>query len=150
MLEYIGPWIDLMKIDLKSFSPKVYRRFGGNLNAELETIQAVYGMGICLELVILLISDYNESDEELSKIAEFIAGISKDILWHVTAFHSDCKMADRKRTPVETLLRAYQHGKIAGLSFFYPGNLPDKVQNTENTYCPDCQNLILGRWIKSS
>ena len=59
-------------------------------------------------------------------------------------------MADRKRTPVETLLRAYQHGKIAGLSFFYPGNLPDKVQNTENTYCPDCQNLILGRWIKSS
>ena len=63
MLEYIRPWIDLMKIDLKSFSPKVYRRFGGNLNAELETIQAVYGMGICLKLVILLISDYNESDE---------------------------------------------------------------------------------------
>ena len=106
-------------------------------------------MGICLKLVILLISDYNESDEELSKIVEFIAGISKDILWRVTAFHSDCKMADRKRTPVEILLRAYQHGKISGLSFVYPGNLPDKVQNTENTYCPDCQNLILGRWIKS-
>jgi pyruvate formate lyase activating enzyme len=91
-------------------------------------------MGICLKLVILLISDYNESDEELSKIAEFIAGISKDILWRVTAFHSDCKMADRKRTPVEILLRAYQHGKISGLFIVYQGNLPDKVQNTENTY----------------
>ena len=68
MLEYIGPWIDLMKIDLKSFSPKVYRRFGGNLDAVLETIKAVHGMGICLELITLLISDYNESDEELSKI----------------------------------------------------------------------------------
>ena len=68
-----------MKIDLKSFSPKVYRRLGGNLDVVLETIQAVYGMEIWLELVTLLIRDYNESDEELSKIAEFIARISKDI-----------------------------------------------------------------------
>jgi pyruvate formate lyase activating enzyme len=139
-----------MKIDLKNFSPKVYRRLGGNLDALLETIKAVYGMGIWLELITLLTPDYNEWDKELSKIAEFIAGISKDIPWHVTSFRLDCKMADRKRTPVETLLRAYQHGKNAGLSFVYAGNLPGKVQNTENTYCPDCQNLILGLWIKSS
>ena len=84
-------------------------------------------------------------------------------------------MANRKRTRVETLLRAYQHGKNAALSFVYAGNLPGKVQNTENTYCPhcqqlliervgfrvvsihlkedrcpDCQNRIPGRWIKSS
>ena len=139
-----------MKIGLKGFSPKVYRRLGGNLDAVLETIQAVYGMGIWLELVTLLIPDYNESDEELSKIAEFIARISKDIPWHVTAFHSDCKMSDRKRIPVEILLRSYKHGKNAGLSFVYAGNLPSKVQNTENTYCPNYQNLILGGWIKSS
>ena len=52
-----------MKIDLKIFSPKVYRRLGGNLDVVLETIQAVYGMEIWLELVTLLIPDYNESDE---------------------------------------------------------------------------------------
>ena len=175
VLEYIGPWLDLMKIDLKNFSPKEYRRLGGNLDAVLETIHTVHKMGIWLELVTLLIPDYNDSDEELSKIAEFIAGVSKDIPWHVTAFHPDYKMTDRKRTPVETLLRAYQHGKNAGLSFVYAGNLPGKVQNTENTYCPhcqqlliervgfrvvsihlkedrcpDCQNRIPGRWIKSS
>jgi pyruvate formate lyase activating enzyme len=175
VLEYIGPWVDLMKIDLKSFSPKEYRRLGGNLDAVLETIQTVHSMGIWLELVTLLVPNYNDSDEELSKIAEFIAGVSKDIPWHVTAFHPDYKMTDRNRTPVETLLRAYQHGKNAGLSFVYAGNLPGKVQNTENTYCPhcqqllieragfrvvsnhlkedrcpDCQNLIPGRWINSS
>ena len=145
VLEYIGPWLDLMKIDLKSFSPKEYRRLGGNLDAVLETIQTVHGMGIWLELVTLLIPDYNDSDEELSKIAEFIARVSKDIPWHVTAFHPDYKMTDRKRTPVETLLRAYQHGKNAGLSFVYAGNLPGKVQNTENTYCPYCQQLLIER-----
>ena len=84
-----------MKIDLKGFSPEVYRRLGGNLDAVLETIQAAYGMGICLELVTLLIPDFNEQDEELSKIAVFIARISKDIPWRVTVFHPDCKMADR-------------------------------------------------------
>jgi pyruvate formate lyase activating enzyme len=36
-------------------------------------------MGIWLELVTLLIPGYNDSDTELSKIAEFIAGVSKDI-----------------------------------------------------------------------
>ena len=96
-----------MKIDLKIFSPKIYRWLGGNLDAVLGTIKAVYGMGIWLELITLLIPDYNESDEELSKIAVFIARISKDIPCRVAAFHPDCKMADRKRTPVETLLRAY-------------------------------------------
>jgi pyruvate formate lyase activating enzyme len=79
VLKYIGSWIDLMKIGLKSFSPKVYHRLGVNLDAVLKTIQAVYGMGIWLILVTLLIRDYNDSDEVLSKITEFIAGISKDI-----------------------------------------------------------------------
>ena len=63
-------------------------------------------MGIWQELVTLLIPDYNDSDEELSKIAEFIAGVSKDIPWHVTAFHPDYKMTDQKSTLVEALLRA--------------------------------------------
>ena len=68
-----------MKIDLKSFSYKEYRRLGGNLDAVLETIQTVHVMGIWLELVTLLIPGYNDSDAELSKIAEFIAGVSKNI-----------------------------------------------------------------------
>jgi pyruvate formate lyase activating enzyme len=104
-----------MKIDLKSFLYKEYRWLGGNLDAAVETIQAIRGMRIWLELVTLLIPGYNDSDAELSKIAKFIAGFSKDILWHVTAFHPDCKMTDRKRAPVGNLLREYQHGKNAAL-----------------------------------
>jgi pyruvate formate lyase activating enzyme len=145
VLEYIRPWVDLMKIDLKSFSQKEYRRLGGNLDAVLETIKTVHEMGIWLELVTLLIPDYNDSDQEISSIAEFIAKISKDIPWHVTAFHPDYKMTDRERTPVETLLRAYQHGKNAGISFVYAGNLPGRVQNTESTFCPGCNALLIER-----
>ena len=145
VLEYLRPWIDLFKIDLKSFSEKEYRRLGGSLSAVLETIQTVYDMGIWLELVTLLIPDYNDSDNEMAEIAEFIAGVSPTIPWHVTAYHPDYKMRDRGRTPVETLLRATRHGKKAGLQFVYAGNLPGQVKNTENTYCPHCQYLLVER-----
>ena len=145
VLEYIRPWVDLMKIDLKSYSKKEYRRLGGNLDAVLKTIQTIHEMGIWLELVTLLIPNYNDSDKELTDIANFIAGISKDIPWHVTAFHPDYKMTDRERTPAEILLRAYSHGKKAGLSFVYGGNLPGKVNKTESTYCSKCNALVIER-----
>ena len=145
VLEYLRPWMDLFKIDLKSFSEKEYRRLGGNLSAVLETIQSVYATGIWLELVTLLVPGYNDSDKEMAEIAEFIAGISPTIPWHVTAYHPDYKMQDRGRTPVDTLLRATRHGKEAGLQFVYSGNLPGQVKNTENTYCPHCQQLLVER-----
>ena len=145
VLEYLRPWVDLFKIDLKSFSEKEYRRLGGSLSAVLETIKTVHSMGIWLELVTLLVPDYNDSDNEMAGIAEFIAEVSPTIPWHVTAYHPDYKMQDRGRTPVATLLRASQHGKKAGLQFVYAGNLPGQVNNAENTYCPDCQHLLVER-----
>ncbi len=63
----------------------------------------------------------------------------------MTAFHPDYKMTDRERTPPETLLRAYQHGKKANLNFVYAGNLPGKVENKESTYCPHCNELLIER-----
>jgi pyruvate formate lyase activating enzyme len=145
VLEYLCPWVDLFKIDLKSFSEKEYRRLGGSLSAVLETIKTVHSMGIWLELVTLLVPNYNDSDNEMTEIAEFIAGVSPTIPWHVTAYHPDYKMRDRDRTPVDTLLRASRHGKHAGIKFVYAGNLPGQVRNAENTYCHSCHELLVER-----
>lgn len=145
VMKYLRPWVDLFKIDLKSFSEKEYRRLGGNLSAVLETIHTVKDMGIWLELVSLLIPDYNDSDKELGEMAEFIAGVSPTIPWHVTAYHPDYKMRDRERTSVDTLLRARRHGKAAGLNFVYSGNVPGQIKNAENTYCPNCGHLLVER-----
>ena len=65
VFEFIGSWLDLMKIDLKSFSYKESRRLGGKLDTVLETIQTVHEMGIWLELVTLSVPGYNDSDAEL-------------------------------------------------------------------------------------
>ena len=145
VIEYISPWIDFYKIDLKTFSDKNYRKLGGNLTAVLDTVGRVFSAGMWTEIVTLVIPDYNDSDKELTNIAEFIASISLDIPWHVTAFHPDYKMQDRGRTPVTTLLRAREHGKQAGLKFVYSGNVPGKVENAENTYCPECDKALVTR-----
>jgi len=54
-------------------------------------------------------------------------------------------MTDPDNTPVSTLLRAAEVGKAEGLNFIYAGNLPGRVRNWENTYCPGCGELLIER-----
>ena len=145
VLDYLHPWLDYFKIDLKGFDAGKYRRLGGNLDEVLETIRQVHKMGFWLEIVTLVVPDFNDSDEELRNMADFIASVSVDTPWHVTAFHPDYKMDDRGGTSAETLLRARSFGKEAGLKFVYSGNLPGQVENTESTFCPKCGKLLIER-----
>jgi pyruvate formate lyase activating enzyme len=145
VLDYLQPWLDLFKIDLKSFDAGKYRRLGGSLDAVLDTIRQAWRRGFWVEIVTLVVPDYNDSDKELTEMAEFLASVSPDIPWHVTGFHPDYRMTDRGATPVRTLLRARQLGKAAGLKFVYSGNRPGQVENTENTECPACGKLLVAR-----
>jgi pyruvate formate lyase activating enzyme len=135
----------LYKIDLKSFRQKNYQQLGGKLDNVLASIRTLKGMGIWVEVVTLTIPGFNDSDEELKDIAGFLASVSPDIPWHVTAFHQDYRMTDPDDTPVETLLRAAEIGYSAGLKFVYAGNLPGNVGRYENTYCPQCGELLIER-----
>jgi len=146
VLEFIRPWVDLYKVDLKGFEKKRYQELGGVLPVVLDTIGRLFEMGFWLEIVTLLIPGYNNSDEALRGIANFLAGISKDIPWHVTAFHKDYKMRDHDNTSVKQLIRAYEIGKEEGLNYVYPGNRPGEVGERENTYCPSCQALLVERF----
>jgi pyruvate formate lyase activating enzyme len=145
VLEFLRPWLDMYKVDLKSFRDKNYRKLGGRLDPVLDTIQRLHQMGIWLEIVTLIVPGFNDSNEELTETARFLAAISADIPWHVTAFHRDYKMTDPENTPRDTLLRACEIGKEAGLHFVYAGNLPGRTGNWENTYCPQCRTLLIER-----
>jgi pyruvate-formate lyase-activating enzyme len=48
-----------------------------------------------LEIVTLVVPNFNDSEEELREAAKYIASVSPDIPWHVTAFHPDYLMTDR-------------------------------------------------------
>ena len=68
VLEYLRPWVDFYKVDLKSFDDRHYRELGGRLQPILDTIRALHGMGIWLEIVTLLIPGFNDSDDELRRL----------------------------------------------------------------------------------
>ncbi len=145
VLEYIRPWVDFYKIDLKSFRDKSYREMGGVLERVLDTVKRVHAMGFWLEIVTLVVPGFNDSDAEMGELAEFLVSVSKDIPWHVTAFHPDYKMQGPPRTSVETVTRIGEIGKKAGLRYVYLGNLPGRVGEWENTYCPSCKELLVER-----
>jgi pyruvate formate lyase activating enzyme len=146
VLEYIRPWIDFYKVDLKSFDDRHYRQLGGRIGPILETIQRLHDMGVWLEIVTLLIPGFNDSDDELRRLAEFLVGVSPDVPWHVTAFHKDYKMDDPDDTKPEDLMRAAEIGKNAGLRYVYAGNLPGRVGNLENTNCMKCRATLINRY----
>jgi pyruvate formate lyase activating enzyme len=145
VLKYLRPWLDLYKVDLKSFDDRNYRRLGGRLQPILDTIRALHDMGIWVEIVTLLVPGFNDSEEELASLTEFIADVSVDIPWHVTAFHKDYKMTDPENTSVDDLLRAVKIGRQAGLRYVYAGNLPGWVDDFENTRCWRCRALLIER-----
>src|SRR5438477_3777609 len=124
VLDYIAPWVSLYKVDLKGFDDRHYRDLGGVLQPVLDTIKGLKQRGIWTEIVTLVVPGFNDSEEELTKIAEFLASVDTNIPWHITAFHEDYKMTSNGNTPVSTLMRAYEHGRRAGLKFIYPGNIP--------------------------
>ena len=146
VLDYIRPWVDLYKIDLKGFDDRNYRKLGGVLENVLDTIKMVYERGFWLEIVTLVIPGFNDSADELRRAADFIASVSPDIPWHVTAFHKDYKMTGPDNTSIETLIRATEIGYTAGLKFVYAGNLPGRVGKYENTFCPDCKTALVERY----
>src|SRR5450759_2439932 len=146
VLEYIRPWVDLYKVDLKSFNDGHYHELGGRLQPILESVKRIYGMGFWLEVVTLVIPGFNDTTDELRQLAEFLASISPDIPWHVTAFHKDYKMTDPDNTSASDLMRAAEIGRRAGLRHVYAGNLPGEVGDLENTRCATCGELLIRRF----
>ncbi len=145
VIEYIRPYVDLYKVDLKSFEDRDYRRLGGTLKAVLNTIALLHEKGFWVEVVTLVVPGFNDSDDEITKMASFIASVSPDIPWHVTAFRPDYKMNDRPRTRAESLVRVCEIGKAAGLRYVYPGNAAGGVGDLENTRCHACNETLIKR-----
>ncbi len=143
-LKKIKPYLHGANIDLKSFSDDFYRKIcKAKLQPVLDSIKLYYQMNIWIEITTLVIPSLNDSAEELNKIAEFIAGIDRNIPWHVSAFFPTYKMIDKEPTSPQILMQAREIGLQKGLKFVYTGNIPG--QDGEKTFCPSCGKEIISR-----
>ncbi len=145
-LKVIAPYLDAANIDLKGFNESFYgKTCGAKLSGVLETIRLHKKLGIWIELTTLVIPGHNDSDEELTAIARFIArDLGNEVPWHVSAFYPTYRLLDAPQTSPETLARARQIGIEAGLHYVYVGNIPGT--DGENTYCPTCHKTVIGRY----
>jgi pyruvate formate lyase activating enzyme len=146
VLEYLRPYLVGYKIDLKTMQDRQYRSLGGVLAHVLDSIQLAHQLGLWVEVVTLVVPGFNDSNDELMDSARAIASVSREIPWHVTAFHPDYKMTDPPPTSVRTLIRAAEIGQEAGLSYVYAGNIPGRVGDYESTYCPNCRTKLVERY----
>ena len=145
LMEKMDGLLDAMNIDLKSFSNTFYTKIcRAQLQPVLDTIRHAWAMGIWLEITTLVIPGKNDSKRELTQIAEFIASVSPDIPWHISAFRPDHKMRDVSATSHRLLRKTYDIGKKAGLKHVYIGNMPDEKRTA--TYCTACGNTLINRW----
>ena len=144
-IDMMAPYLTAANVDLKSFRDEFYKkRCGARLNPVLENLKKMKEMGIWVEITTLLIPALNDSDEELKDIAQFIAGLGKEIPWHISRFHPQFKMMNIPITSISSLHRAVEIGKQSGLKYVYSGNVPG--DEGENTHCSHCGNLLIERY----
>ncbi len=144
-LDMIEPYLDAINVDLKAWSDTFYRQVcGTRIEPVLRNIEHIATCtAIWIEITTLLIPGLNDDEAELRAMAAWLAGVSPDLPWHISAFHPDYLMLDRPPTPHRSLLRAWEIGKEAGLRYVYLGNVHDG--DRESTYCPDCHTLLISR-----
>ncbi|MDD5661789.1 MAG: AmmeMemoRadiSam system radical SAM enzyme [Candidatus Omnitrophica bacterium] len=142
-LNMIRPYLDAANVDLKFFNEAAYKKnCAGSLKPVLDSIRLMKESGIWVELTTLVIPGENDSEEELSGIARFIAGVDKNIPWHISRFHPDYKFTGYGPTPEVTLKKALAIGLQAGLNFIYVGNVSGWGNDT---YCPACKKRLVKR-----
>jgi len=141
-LRQLAPYIDAANIDLKFFREDLYRKIcGARLQRVLETIRTYWELGIWIEITTLIIPSYNDSEDQLLGIADFIAGLSARIPWHISAFYPTHNLTDVPPTPLSAIKRARDIGSAQGLKHIYMGN----VNERSDTLCPECRAVLIER-----
>jgi pyruvate formate lyase activating enzyme len=136
--------LDAMNVDVKGDAWAVRHYCGADVEVVWRNCRLAREADVWLETTTLVIPGVNDSYEVLGGIAErIVADLGPDVPWHVSGYHPAHRF-DAPPTPVDTLERAWRLGKGAGLEFVYLGNVPG--HRCENTYCPDCERLLIRRW----
>jgi pyruvate formate lyase activating enzyme len=143
----ISPYLDACNVDLKAFTDAFYKkRCRARLQPVLDTIERLAKSDIWLEVTTLIIPGQNDDEGELRDLTRFLAGVDRDIPWHISRFHPDYRFDSAPVTPLETLNRAKEIGLKAGLQFVYLGNVPDA---DSDTLCRKCGRLLIVRRNRS-
>ncbi len=145
-LDMIGPWLDAWRVDVKGFSRESYSRLAhvNKWRGILEVaVRARQRWNMHVEVVTNIIPGLNDDDQQLEGIAHWIASDLGDLTpWHVTRFFPMHRLKSTEPTPLDTIQRAIDIGRTAGLKFVYSGNVRGLG---EDTVCYNCGQVVVRR-----
>ena len=98
-------------------------------------------MGVHVEITNLLIPGHNDSDEEISRLVDWIYGVNPAIVLHFSRYFPNFKFDDIP-TPPERLLYAYNTAKKK-LRHVYAGNIAGV--GDPDSRCLRCGHLLIRR-----
>ncbi|MGB9936207.1 MAG: AmmeMemoRadiSam system radical SAM enzyme [Methanobacterium sp.] len=143
--DLIKPYLDAANIDLKGMNDKFYRGLcEARLQPVLDTIKRMYDNKIHIEITNLMIPGYNDSEEDIKALLNFlIEETGVEVPLHFTRFFPYYELGQLPPTPVESLRRAYDMAKEAGMQYVYIGNVSSGGE--ESTLCPECGKVLIER-----
>jgi len=140
-LKELLPLIDAMNVDIKSMKPEFYTKVcGGKLDDVLRTVETA-SKSCHVEITNLVITNYNDTEEDFEKLTDWIYGVDSSIPLHLSRYSPRYRFTEPP-TPVETLLKAYEIAS-AKLNYVYLGNVA--MAGTGDTACPSCGNVLVKR-----
>lgn len=147
-VDYAAKYVQAMTVGVKG---SLNREFSArimavpNPDAIQEAMLEMKRKGVHIEITDLLVTKYGDNMDDVKRFVKWVYdNLGPDIPLHFTRFHPDWLLTDVLPTPVKTLEKAHTVAKEEGMRYVYVGNVSG--HRLENTYCPECNELLIKRW----
>jgi len=141
-LRKLLPLIDAMNIDLKTMDEDLYRK---TLCGDLDTVKRTITLArehCHVEITNLLVTGLNDRKRNIDALIDYIASTDHAIPVHFSRYYPNYHY-EQPPTPMKRLEYAYKTARDKGLLYVYLGNIPS--EDGANTFCPQCNNLLIER-----
>ncbi|MHA1231468.1 MAG: AmmeMemoRadiSam system radical SAM enzyme [Candidatus Helarchaeota archaeon] len=143
----IDAGLDAINIDIKGNKETVKKHCGANLDYIFRNASYAKKNGVHVELTTLIIPGVNDNESMIREIAELIIkNLGSNTPWHLTRYFPNYKYT-APPTKIEILEQGMRIAKDIGIEYVYIGNVPG--HEGENTYCHNCNKLLIKRSIFS-
>lgn len=144
----IAPVLDAATVDFKGAGdPKFYKEFSSVPSVEpiYDSLKEMKKHGIHVEITNLVVPKIGDNLEIIRELATWVKdNLGRDTPFHLLRFHPNYRLTEIPSTSLQTLEKACDLSKEAGLNYVYIGNVPG--HRFENTYCPNCKELLIKRF----
>jgi pyruvate formate lyase activating enzyme len=142
-LSKLNQFIDAYNVDLKAFIDDFYIKFTkSQLEPVKETLINIAQAGKHLEITNLVIPGLNDNPEDFEEMVKWICeNTGEKTVLHISRYYPSYKFK-KEPTSIEKMLQLYEIAKKQ-LKYVYLGNLLSS--DGSNTYCPECNELIIER-----